>query len=90
MGVIGDLGAFQAYQMGQAIPAAAENPAGGLAGAGVGLGMGMAMANQFQQGPGGGVGPFGGPSAGGPPPPPPPPPPGDVPELEEALERELR
>jgi membrane protease subunit (stomatin/prohibitin family) len=72
MGVIGDLGAFQAYQMGQAIPAAAENPAGGLAGAGVGLGMGMAMANQFGNGPGHlGGGPA--PTAGGPPPPPAPP-----------------
>jgi len=49
--VIGDLGKYQAYQLGQAIPAAAENPAGGLAGAGVGLGMGMAMANQFQAAP---------------------------------------
>jgi membrane protease subunit (stomatin/prohibitin family) len=72
MGVIGDLGAFQAYQMGQAIPAAAANPAGGLAGAGVGLGMGMAMANQFGNGPGHlGGGPA--PTAGGPPPPPAPP-----------------
>jgi membrane protease subunit (stomatin/prohibitin family) len=44
MGVIGDMAAFQAYQLGQAMPVAAANPAGGLAGAGVGLGMGMAMA----------------------------------------------
>ncbi len=69
MGVIGDLAAFQAYQMGMAIPAAAQNPAGGLAGAGVGLGMGMAMANQFGNGPGNLGG--GAPAAGGPPPPPP-------------------
>jgi membrane protease subunit (stomatin/prohibitin family) len=68
MGVIGDLGAFQAYQMGQAIPAAAENPAGGLAGAGVGLGMGMAMANQFSTG--GGPGAPGAPGMTPPPPPP--------------------
>jgi membrane protease subunit (stomatin/prohibitin family) len=44
MGIIGDMQRFQAYQLGQAIPDAATNPAGGLAGAGVGLGMGMAMA----------------------------------------------
>ncbi len=44
MGVIGDMGAFQSYQLAQAMPVAAANPAGGLAGAGVGLGMGMAMA----------------------------------------------
>ncbi len=50
MGVIGDLSAFQAYQMGTAIPAAAENPAGGIAGAGIGLGMGMAMAGPLLQG----------------------------------------
>jgi hypothetical protein len=64
MSVIGDMAAFQSYQLGQAMPAAAENPAGGLAGAGVGLGMGMAMAGPMMQG------------AGAPPPgqtPPPPP-----------------
>jgi membrane protease subunit (stomatin/prohibitin family) len=44
MGVIGDLAAFQQYQLGHAMPVAAANPAGGLAGAGLGLGMGMAMA----------------------------------------------
>ena len=42
MGVIGDLDRYQKYQLGEAIPTAAANPAGGLAGAGVGLGMGMA------------------------------------------------
>jgi membrane protease subunit (stomatin/prohibitin family) len=61
MGVLGDLGAYQAYQLGASMPVAAENPAGGLAGAGVGVGMGMAMANRFQPG---------APTAGGPPPPP--------------------
>ncbi|HKK52960.1 MAG TPA: SPFH domain-containing protein [Myxococcota bacterium] len=45
MSAIGDMGAFQAYQLGNAMPEAAANPAGGLAGAGVGLGMGMAMTN---------------------------------------------
>jgi len=44
MRAIGDLAAYQAYQLGNAMPEAAANPAGGLAGAGVGLGMGMAMA----------------------------------------------
>jgi membrane protease subunit (stomatin/prohibitin family) len=44
MNAIGDLAAYQAYQLGQAMPVAAANPAGGLAGAGVGLGMGVAMA----------------------------------------------
>lgn len=47
MGVIGDMGRYQQYQMGQAIPVAAANPAGGLAGAGVGLGMGFAMAQHM-------------------------------------------
>jgi membrane protease subunit (stomatin/prohibitin family) len=46
MGVIGDLDRYQQFQMGKALTAAAENPAGGGAGAGMGLGMGMAMANQ--------------------------------------------
>jgi membrane protease subunit (stomatin/prohibitin family) len=66
MNAIGDMAAFQAYQLGQAMPVAAANPAGGLAGAGVGLGMGMAMAPMFA-----------GPAAGGatPAPQPPPPPP---------------
>jgi membrane protease subunit (stomatin/prohibitin family) len=59
MNVIGDMGRFQAFQMGQAMPAAAANPAGGLAGAGVGLGMGMAMAQQMAPGMGGGVPPAG-------------------------------
>jgi len=44
MNAIGDLAAYQAYQLGQSMPVAAANPAGGLAGAGVGLGMGLAMA----------------------------------------------
>jgi len=44
MTAIGDMATYQAYQLGNAIPAAAANPAGGIAGAGVGLGMGVAMA----------------------------------------------
>jgi hypothetical protein len=44
MTAIGDMAVYQAYQIGNAIPAAAANPAGGIAGAGIGLGMGVAMA----------------------------------------------
>jgi membrane protease subunit (stomatin/prohibitin family) len=62
MGVIGDLAAYQQYQVAAATPVAAANPAGGLAGAGLGVGMGMAMAGRFA------------PGAGGPGPVPPPPP----------------
>jgi membrane protease subunit (stomatin/prohibitin family) len=40
MGVLGDLGAYQQYRLGHAMPVAAANPAGGLAGAGVGHGDG--------------------------------------------------
>ena len=47
MAAIGDMSAFQAYQLGNAMPEAAANPAGGLAGAGVGLGMGLAMTNSM-------------------------------------------
>lgn len=45
MNAIGDMGAYQAFQLANAMPEAAANPAGGLAGAGVGLGMGLAMTN---------------------------------------------
>lgn len=68
MGVIGDMAAYQSYQLGQAMPVAAGNPAGGLAGAGVGLGMGMAMAGPMMHGAGSPPGP----SPQAPPPPPPP------------------
>lgn len=66
MGVIGDIGAYQQFQMGRAMLAAAENQGsgGGAAGAGIGLGMGMAMANQM-------VRPAGGAAPGMAPPPPP-------------------
>ncbi|ETW95382.1 MAG: antifreeze protein, type I [Candidatus Entotheonella factor] len=47
MGMIGHLGAYQQYQLGQAISTAAANPAGGLAAAGIGLGMGMAYTGQM-------------------------------------------
>jgi membrane protease subunit (stomatin/prohibitin family) len=49
MGVIGDMGRFQQFQMGKAMLAAAENPSGSAASDGMGLGMGMAMANQMMQ-----------------------------------------
>lgn len=65
MTALGDLAAYQAYQLGQAMPIAAENPAGGLAGAGVGLGMGMAMVQPARA--------AGQPEAGAPQSPPPPP-----------------
>jgi len=69
MGIIGDMSRFQAYQMGQAIPEAAANPAGGIAGAGIGLGMGMAMAGPMMQGMGGAQGQGGAPAPQAPPPP---------------------
>jgi len=47
MSVIGDMATFHQYQLGQAMPIAAANPAGGVAGAGVGLGMGLAVASQM-------------------------------------------
>jgi membrane protease subunit (stomatin/prohibitin family) len=65
MNAIGDMASYQAYQLGQAMPVAAANPAGGLAGAGLGLGMGMALAGPV-------LGRSG--TAGGSPQPPPPPP----------------
>ncbi len=55
MGIVGDLAAYQQYQIGQSIPAAATSPAGGLAGAGVGLGMGMAVAGRMGAMPEGGA-----------------------------------
>ncbi|MDG2390863.1 MAG: SPFH domain-containing protein [Planctomycetaceae bacterium] len=50
MGVIGDMGRFQQFQMGKAMTLAADNPAGGGASEGMGLGMGFAMANQMMGG----------------------------------------
>ncbi len=77
MNVVGDMATFQQYQLGAAMPVAAENPAGGVAGAGVGLGMGLAVAQQMG---GAGAGGTGGPTGGaaaptGPAPQAPPPPP---------------
>ena len=47
MGIVGDMNRFQQFQTGQAITAAANNPAGGGAAEGMGLGMGFAMANRM-------------------------------------------
>ncbi len=68
MNAIGDIAAYQGYQLGQAMPVAAANPAGGLAGAGVGLGMGLGIAQTMSAPParGGSL-----PPAHSPPPPPP-------------------
>ncbi len=44
MNMIGDMGKYTQFQVAQAVPIAAANEGGGLAGAGVGLGAGMAMA----------------------------------------------
>jgi len=68
MRVIDDLARYQQYQLGAAIPVAAANPAGGLAGAGVGVGMGMAVAGRMMPGPGAAA-----PAPQAPPPPPVPP-----------------
>jgi len=70
MNAIGDMAAYQGYQLGQAIPVAAANPAGGLAGAGVGLGMGLGIAHSMGASTPPGAGPL---PARTPPPPPPPP-----------------
>jgi membrane protease subunit (stomatin/prohibitin family) len=56
LGILGDLDRYQQYQLGQSMPIAAENPAGGLAAAGVGLGMGMAYTGNLVSRPGGGGG----------------------------------
>jgi membrane protease subunit (stomatin/prohibitin family) len=69
MGVIGDMNKFQAYQMGNALQSAAENPGGGAAADGMGMGMGFAMANRFMNVGNPGMSPAPGPAA--PPPPPP-------------------
>ncbi len=55
MNLIGNLAQYREYQLGQSLPTAAANPAGGLAGAGVGVGMGVAIAGQMLPGMGGGA-----------------------------------
>jgi membrane protease subunit (stomatin/prohibitin family) len=78
MGVIGDLGRYQQYQMGNALLAAAQNPGSG-AGQIIGLGTGFALAGQLS-GVAPGVAPGGAtpPAAPGVPPGMPPPPGGPV------------
>ena len=66
IGVLGDMQRFQQFQMGQAILASANNPAGGLGAVGAGLGLGAAMAGQMGQA-------MAPPAAATQPPPPPPP-----------------
>jgi len=61
MGVLGDLGRFQQYQLGRSLPEIGK--AGGTAGEGMGMGMGFAMAQQMARG----MGPL---VAAAPPPPP--------------------
>jgi membrane protease subunit (stomatin/prohibitin family) len=48
MGVLGDLGKFQQYQLGKSLPDIGK--AGGTAGEGMGMGMGFAMAQQMARG----------------------------------------
>ena len=58
MGVVGDINAYQQFQMGKAILESAQNPAGGGgAASGLGIGIGMAMAGRMGQ--------VGGPASGG-------------------------
>ena len=72
MGAIGDMQAYQQYQMGRAMLEAAENPSGGGASEGLGLGVGLAMANRMGL-PGGAAPPVPGAATGAMPMPPPPP-----------------
>ena len=67
MNAIGNMQQFQQFQMGNAMMAAAENPASGGASEGLGLGMGFAMAGQMM-----GMGGMNQQAGAGAPPPPPP------------------
>src|SRR5262245_29406003 len=67
MGVIGDLGRYQQYQVGKAIPEMAARGGGGVAGDAMGIGVGLSMGQQMARNFGGGGGAVG---AGTPPPPP--------------------
>lgn len=69
MGVIGDLGRYQQFQMANAITAAASSSAGGAASEGIGLGLGLGMAGQMLRGFAQGAPGFA-PAAAPPPPPP--------------------
>jgi membrane protease subunit (stomatin/prohibitin family) len=68
MGVIGDLGRYQQFQMANAITQAASSSAGGAASEGIGLGLGIGMAGQMLRAFGQGA-----PGLAAAPPPPPPP-----------------
>ncbi len=67
MGVIGDMGKFQQYSLGEAMRESATHGGGGE---GLGMGLGLAMAGRMMTSPAVG---FGGPAVGGPPAPPMPP-----------------
>jgi membrane protease subunit (stomatin/prohibitin family) len=74
MDIVGDMGRFQAFQLGNAMPALAANPgAGGMAGAGMGVGLGMAVASGVPSMVGRGQGPMSPAQAPMPPQAPPPP-----------------
>jgi len=47
MNMVGDMGRYTQFQVGQSLPIAAANEGGGAAGIGVGLGAGMAMAQSM-------------------------------------------
>ena len=77
MGIVGDMGRYQQFQMGNAMLAAAQNPASG-AGQGLALGAGLAFMGQFGQLGHPGQQQPGQPAPGAPPGMPPPPPGGPV------------
>jgi hypothetical protein len=72
MGVIGDLGRYQQFQMANALTAAANSSAGGAASEGLGIGLGIGMAGQMLRA-------FGQDAGAGMAAPPPPPPAGGAP-----------
>jgi membrane protease subunit (stomatin/prohibitin family) len=70
MGVIGDLGRYQQYQLGNALGNAATSSAGGAAADGLGIGLGIGMAGQMLRAVGQASAPGAGIGAAPPPPPP--------------------
>jgi len=59
MDMVGDMARYQAFQLGNAMPTLAANEgAGGMAGAGMGVGLGMAVASGVPSMVGGGSGPM--------------------------------
>lgn len=74
MDMVGDMARFQAFQLGNAMPALAANEgAGGMAGAGMGVGLGMAVASGVPAMVGRGQGPMSPSPSPAPPQAPPPP-----------------